>query len=223
MATCSPLVGTGGGGPVDFLASAELYDPATNNWAATADMVSTRWSHTATLLADGDVLVLGGETTYGDPIGGGYTFARRAELYNLVTDGWAAAASMPFGWSGLTATITSDNSVLVTGSDANTELYDAATDAWSAAGNMATGGVSHTATLLQDGRVLTAGNWNNGSPMGSAELYVPARTLGAGTKLPATGMGSDNSHAIRNDLLPVALLIAGAELLAAACRGAAHE
>jgi len=40
--------------------SAELYDPTTGTWAATASLKPGRYGHTATLLFNGQVLVAGG-------------------------------------------------------------------------------------------------------------------------------------------------------------------
>jgi N-acetylneuraminic acid mutarotase len=64
------------GGPesADFN-DAELYDPVTGTWTATANMAEARDGHTATLLADGRVLVSGGTDQLSpaevyDPVGG---------------------------------------------------------------------------------------------------------------------------------------------------------
>jgi hypothetical protein len=65
---------TGGENPA-VVASAELYDPASNSWSPAGTMSDARTEHTATLLGNGKVLVAGGGTdTYP------YTLSS-AELY----------------------------------------------------------------------------------------------------------------------------------------------
>ena len=61
------------------LGSAELYDPSTGTWSATASMVAVRSGHTATLLPDGRVLVASGN---GMEIGIGSVMLASAELYD---------------------------------------------------------------------------------------------------------------------------------------------
>jgi hypothetical protein len=60
------------------LKSAELYDPATATWTYTGSLNVARVRHTATLLDDGSVLVVGG---IGGDTSSGYALLRSAELY----------------------------------------------------------------------------------------------------------------------------------------------
>lgn len=143
-------------------------------WTVIASMSEARNGHTATLLADGKVLVAGGGTA-------------SAELYDPSTGTWTATGNMIQARGGHTATLLLDGRVLVTGGhsgdggyppsdrDRSAELYDPATGTWTATGAMSLPHYGGTATLLLDGTVLVAGGYDNSAlPLASAELYDPS-------------------------------------------------
>lgn len=90
---CGAVLVTGGiitGGSSLATSSAELYRPDTGTWTPTTEPMSvTRTRHTATLLATGEVLVVGGAG--GDAP---YVYAS-AELYDPITDAWKPAPALP--------------------------------------------------------------------------------------------------------------------------------
>jgi len=173
------------GGPV-----AELYDPISGTWTAAGNMITPtpRSGHTATLLPDGKVLVVGGVHSIEHSI----EPVASAELYDPESGTWSATQGLVEPRSGHSATLLPNGSVLVAGGMtsestsgsgghellASAELYDSASGTWSATASMVDAREAHTATLLPDGSVLVAGGNGFRSPPGgvvlaSAELYNP--------------------------------------------------
>ncbi|MHC4375362.1 MAG: Kelch repeat-containing protein [Planctomycetota bacterium] len=115
--------------------------------------------HTATVLEDGRVVLIGGvDVNTGQALG-------LIEIFDPQTQSFVvSAASLATPRSAHTATRLPDGRVLILGgTDTNevilgsAELYDPLTDSISPAAPMSTPRVTHTATLAGDGRVFVAG------------------------------------------------------------------
>ena len=83
------LVAGGYGTGSVSLSSAELYDPATGSWSVTGSLASPRGGYPAALLANGKVLVAGGEAN----AQGTGAFLATAELFDPITRTWSSAGS----------------------------------------------------------------------------------------------------------------------------------
>ena len=135
-----------------FTGDSELYDPTSNSWTLTGSLGTPRWYHTATLLGNGQVLVIGGANR---------SAQNSSELYDPVAGAWSNAPNTIYPRFQHAATLLADGKVLVTGGHpwavlATAELYDPSTNLWTATGNMTQPRFAHTATLLTDGTVLLA-------------------------------------------------------------------
>jgi N-acetylneuraminic acid mutarotase len=179
------LVAGGWGSTEPFgpkLASSELFDPATRTWTASGSLPEPFGGHTAILLANGMVLIAGGDV----PRGPGAAGSAHAAVYDAAVGTWTATRSMTTARLAQAAALLPDGRVLVSGGGsfgdrqaptyASVELYDPATRTWTATADMTSARAGHTATTLADGRVLAVGGANDtvSDPLASAELLALA-------------------------------------------------
>jgi len=186
---------TGGINGVDYLKTAEIYDPLTKIFAETTKfdattsetveslMNSSRAGHTATLLHNGMVLIIGG---YNEG-----TYLNTAELFNPATGVFSQLAiTLNEARAFHTATLLPDGQVLIAGGYNGSylktlEIFNPNLHQFIAiAANTNAARAHHTATLMSTGEILIAGGIDGSSYLSSAVIYNPSgqasRTL-AGT------------------------------------------
>ena len=168
---------------------------------------------TATLFADGMVLVAGGLSS-GAAVNNAY-------IYNAVSETFTATTgSLITARTGATATLLPNGEILIAGGSSDgtatnalntAELYNPVTGAFTVAGSgsgsvMKAARFGATATLLTNGQVLIAGGENSNGALSSAELYDPATDTFTATTGP---LGTARYDAAAALLANGSVLIAG--------------
>ena len=188
-----------------------LHAQNSGTWASTGALNTPRTAHTATLLANGQVLVAGGEDASNNLIAS-------AELYNPAAGKWTVTGSLATPRYDHTATLLANGEVLIAGGVSGTytataELYNPSTGRWTATGSMTVPRAFAGAALLQNGQVLMAGGSNaDGSSNTTAELYNPS-----------TGKWTATSSMLSNHNSPATLLLSGKVLVAGGSTGNVYD
>jgi hypothetical protein len=159
-----------------YLATAEIYNPATGEWTSIANMPTNTpriGPLQSALLTNGDVLV------------------PRVAFFNPETGTWtstgAALPNVTIGAGPSTATLLTTGDVLLTGFESiynatppenATFLYDFSSNAYTSGASMTTTRYQNAATLLPNGQVLVSGGFRYETgyghiPLSSTELYTP--------------------------------------------------
>lgn len=133
-----------GGGDVSAPSdSAEVFNPQTATFSPVAAMTSARTLQAAVLLANGKVLIAGGQSSDTD-------FLLSAELFDPAHASFAATGSMHNVHAGATATVLENGSALIAGGRSNwADLYDPTAGTFSATGRMITDVAESTSTLIR--------------------------------------------------------------------------
>jgi len=157
-----------------ILRGCEIFDPVKGRFDPGADMADARDEPTATILRDGNVLIVGGGE-------------HNAEVYKSAADKFEAGGKLDSSRYQQTATTLPDGKVLIVGGgDPHCEIYDPAMNSFATVAEMAANRIYHTATLMPDGRVLIAGgsSYARSPALDTAEIYDPSsNTVSAGPKM----------------------------------------
>ena len=113
--------------PYVAIATSEVYDPATGQFAPTGNLTIARTSHTATLLPNGTVLIAGGFTKPSNP-GDDAPVTNTTEIFDPRTNTFSPGQAMATPREGHTATLLPDATILFVGGawynpDMGTEIF----------------------------------------------------------------------------------------------------
>jgi uncharacterized protein YjdB len=170
------------------LNSAEIYDPVAGTFTLLPSTLNTaRVGHTATLLSNGQVLIVGGY----DPTTG---IIADSELYDPTAQVFIDLGNTNTPRFHHAATLLQNGQVLITGGETdptpssaynNAEIFNPTTWTFSpSSASMVSGREGHASTLLNDGTVLiTGGDLPGAGSLNTAELYNP--TAGTFTAISA--------------------------------------
>jgi hypothetical protein len=176
-----------------ILGTAEIFDPASGTWARTGSLVTPRLLANAVTLADGRVLVQGGNGRAGAY--GGDDPLLTAEIFDPTGGNWSPAGALPKLMLDASLVALPDGGALLVG-PAGAYRFDASTRSWSRTSAMVTAAGDRAVVALADGRILAAGGYVRDVDSGDeyirrAELYDPVLDQWVATdRMPAPRAGA---------------------------------
>ena len=179
-----------------------------STFTVTGSLLTGRYNHTATLLPDGRVLVVGGGIYLSDVF-------QSTEYYDPQAGTFSAGPDMANARSYHTAILLKDGKVLQTGGQvtniqilASVEVFDPVANTMSGASAyppLPIAKTAHPATWMADGTVLLAGGYDGTYVSGDSRLYDPATLT-----YRATGaIGNPRANATATTLQDGRVLLAG--------------
>ena len=182
----------------------EIYDQSLGTWSDTASVLSPRYSFEAALLANGEVMIVGGKD--------GREMSSDCELFDPNLGTWRKAAPMLSARYNHRIVPLRDGRALVMGGGRDPhdcEMFDPKMNSWTRAAPLHDNhGSSFIAVELQDGRVLLAGGavCHPGSrgivvePIMTSEIFDPeTNRWNPGAKLPiAIALHFISTHLLDN-------------------------
>ncbi len=164
----------GNGAPI---ASVEVLRPGAASWIMAAPMLEARAAHTATVLPDGDILVVGGIGSETDETGPMNTTLASAEIWEPSDAVWTATSGLDDGRAKHAATMLLDGTVLVSrmGQQGTAVIYDPSSGTFAPTDDMQHARFGSTSTRLESGEVLVVGGYGPDEleTGRSAEVYDP--------------------------------------------------
>ena len=158
-------------------------------WASLKSMYYSRDGHTATVMADGRIFVVGG--TIG---------ASTAEIYDPTNNSWTLTSSPTHARNNHAAVLLQDGRILVAGGgNVIAEIFNPATVSWTPTNPMSNSTGKSAAVRLQDGRVLVVSG-------ADPEIYNPGTNSWSSA---GTHVGGNRFHPVISPLQDGRVLLSG--------------
>ncbi len=154
------------------VASAYVYDPATQAWTTLPDMQNSREAPQAAFI-DGKLYVVGGWDNTGNPVG-------VLEIYDPGINTWSTGASIPNAYAGASVAVYNGDMYVIGGCDADNcghddvQIYDPASNSWSTGATYPTPIAWSSCGTLESDIYCAGGTTGDSADTSAAYAYSPA-------------------------------------------------